>query len=128
MDNLNIPASHNTPQVVYDPDSATFSMVGTSIPENAGAFYGPVVQWLQAHARDLPDDCTFIFSLPYFNSSSLKAIYTVLLEVKKAIDMGRNFTVNWHVEDQDDFMTEAGETYQDMLGMTINLTPGSPMM
>jgi hypothetical protein len=67
-----------------------------------------------------------VFSLPYFNSSSLKALYAVLVEIKNGIDQGKEFEVNWYVEDEDEFMIEAGETYQELLGMKINLITGDP--
>jgi hypothetical protein len=124
METLHIPATRNTPCIRFLPEQAAFQVVGNSIPENAGSFYAPVVQWLDQHLAELPDGCAFAFSLPYFNSSSLKALYMVLMVVKKGLDQGKGFSVTWYVEENDDFMTEAGETYKDMLGMEINLVPG----
>jgi len=126
MEQLHIVATRNTPSVVFLPEKATFHIVGSSIPEDPGTFYGPVVQWLQRNVAQLPDTCAFAFSLPYFNSSSLKALYSVLVEIKKGIDQGKAFEVNWYVEDEDEFMIEAGETYQELLGMKINLITGDP--
>jgi hypothetical protein len=126
MEPLHIAATRNTPMVVFLPDKATFRLVGNSIPENAGSFYAPVVTWLQQHLSDIPTPCSFVFSLPYFNSSSLKALYSVLVEIKNVIDQGKEFEVNWYVEDEDEFMIEAGETYQELLGMKINLITGDP--
>lgn len=124
MPSLHLPATRNTPSIRYLPEQPAFQVIGSSIPENAGSFYAPVVEWLQQHITELPDGCTFSFSLPYFNSSSLKALYMLLLEIKKGIDGGKAFSIHWHVEVEDDFMTEAGETYQEMLGMDIKLVPG----
>ncbi|MBL7964408.1 MAG: DUF1987 domain-containing protein [Flavobacteriales bacterium] len=124
MEPLHIPASHNTPAISYKPEHAWFRVVGNSIPENASTFYAPVVAWLKTYVNELPDGCSFEFSLPYFNSSTLKALYTVLMEIKLAMAKGKRFSVTWYVEEDDDFMQEAGETYQEMLGMKISIIPG----
>jgi len=124
MPDLNIPAGRNTPAIKYDPTQAWFRVVGSSIPENASGFYTPVVDWLRANIHAIPDGCSFEFSLPYFNSSSLKALYLMLVEIKQAIDGGKRFQLTWYVEEDDDFMTEAGETYSEMIGMDIGVAPG----
>ena len=48
----------------------------------------------------------------------------MLVEIKQAIDGGKRFQLTWYVEEDDDFMTEAGETYSEMIGMNINVAPG----
>jgi hypothetical protein len=121
---LNIVAERNSPAVSFNPEHCWFRIVGNSIPENAGAFYAPVVEWIRQHREQIPDGCVFEFSLPYFNSSSLKALYQVLQEIKMGIDQGKRFMVTWYVEEEDDFMLEAGETYRDMLGLDIDIKPG----
>ena len=119
-----ITATRNTPSVSFDPRSNTFSLVGNSIPENAGTFYGPVLSWLQKELPGLPDGATFVFCLPYFNSSSLKALYLLLIELKKSIDSGKQLNAIWHVEENDDFMAEAAETFSEMTEITFTLKEG----
>jgi hypothetical protein len=124
MNALNIPATRATPAITYNPDQACFRAVGNSIPEDASEFYAPVISWINEHMEQLPDGCAFEFCLPYFNSSSLKALYTLLMAVKCGIDRGQRFEVTWYVENDDEFMQEAGETYQEMLGMRMTIAPG----
>jgi hypothetical protein len=122
MEPLNIPATRNTPAILFDPAGARFTIVGSSIPENASAFYQPIISWVHTHMDALPAHTNFAFSLPYFNSSSLKAIYLLLMEVKRGVDTGKQFTLTWHMEADDDFMSEAGETFREMVGMDITIT------
>lgn len=124
MKPLNIPATKTTPAISYNADHAWFRVVGNSIPENASAFYSDVINWLKDHGDRLPSGCAFEFSLPYFNSSSLKALYQVLLQIKRHQELGKQFTVTWFVEEDDDFMLEAGETYREMVGMDIQIQAG----
>ena len=72
----------------------------------------------------MPDGTTFEFCLPYFNSSSLKALYLLLVEVKLAMDAGKRFEAVWHVEEEDDFMTEAAETFSEITGIVFQTRTG----
>ncbi len=124
MEPLQIAATKNTPNVAWLPDLATFRISGNSIPENASEFYGHVMAWLERNITQMPLDCSFEFSLPYFNSSSLKAIYLLLLEIKKGSQHGKNFRVYWYAEQDDEFMTEAAETFIELTSMNIEVRTG----
>ncbi|HOZ41246.1 MAG: DUF1987 domain-containing protein [Flavobacteriales bacterium] len=124
MNALNIIATKSTPAISYNAEHAWFRVVGNSIPENASAFYAPLVNWLQDHGDQLPNGCAFEFSLPYFNSSSLKALYQVLMQIKRLQELGKQLSVTWYVEEDDDFMLEAGETYREMVSMDIEIKAG----
>ncbi|MFZ1331496.1 MAG: DUF1987 domain-containing protein, partial [Flavobacteriales bacterium] len=95
-----------------------------SIPENAGKFYTPVLEWLRENITLINTGSVFEFCLPYFNSSSLKALYMMLMEVKKESEKGKKFEVDWYIEDDDDFMTDAAETFTEMVGIKLNLRKG----
>jgi hypothetical protein len=124
MDVLRIAATRNTPAILLDPAGKCFRMVGNSLPENAGEFYTPIIERLKEALPGLGNDTSFEFCLPYFNSSSLKAIYLILTEIKKAMDGGQQFEVIWHIEEDDDFMTEAAETFMEMCGIKLTLREG----
>lgn len=124
MDALRIAATRNTPAISIDPAAKRFRMVGNSLPENAGEFYTPIIERLKQSLPEMGDGSIFEFCLPYFNSSSLKAIYLILVEVKQTMDGGKQFEVIWHVEEDDDFMTEAAETFVEMCGIELTLREG----
>lgn len=124
MEPINIRATRNTPSVTYDAPGNLFSLIGNSIPENAGEFYTPVIDWLKHTLPTMPDGSTFAFCLPYFNSSSLKALYLLLMELKKEMDAGKRFETIWHLEEDDDFMTEAAETFTEMTGIEFTFKVG----
>ena len=124
MEAIDIKATRNTPAVRFEPATHEFSLVGNSIPENAGEFYGPVIDALRANIPGMPDGSTFTFCLPYFNSSSLKAVYLLLSEIKSGMDNGKKFELIWHVEEEDDFMAEAAETFEEMTDIQFTLKTG----
>lgn len=124
MEAINILGTRNTPSVTYDDQARTFSVIGNSIPENASEFYAPIMNWLKAELPDMQDGTIFQFSLPYFNSSSLKALYLVLMEIKKEMHTGKQFSAIWHIEEGDDFMSEAAETFAEMTEIEFTLKEG----
>lgn len=126
MEELNIAATRNTPAVQYQAHPARFTVSGNSIPENAGNFYRPIMEWIARNGAGLPADCTFEFSLPYFNSSSLKALYLLLMEIKNAMQDRKEHRIAWYVEEEDEFMQEAADTFAELTGMHIEVCHGAP--
>ena len=124
MESLHITGNRQDPNVTFDPANGVFHIVGVSIPEHASEFYAPVLRWLQEAGHTIPDGSTIHCSLSYFNSSSLKALYLVLMEVQKLIDAGKRIAVNWYVEEDDEFMAEAAETFTEMVGIELNIING----
>ena len=55
MHQLYIQGTENTPEVNFSPESGIFNIVGKSIPEDADAFYKPILEWF--------DDTFFSFSM-----------------------------------------------------------------
>lgn len=121
---IDIKGTKNTPTVLYSPESHAFSIIGNSIPENAGEFYAPIINQVRNNIAGMPDGSTFTFCLPYFNSSSLKAIYMLLDAIKEGQDHGKRFQVIWHIEEEDDFMSDAAETLSEMVGIELSLRVG----
>ncbi|MBP6312034.1 MAG: DUF1987 domain-containing protein [Flavobacteriales bacterium] len=124
MNQFHIPATRSTPEIFLDTENGVYRVVGHSIPENAGKFYTPVLEWLRENITLINTGSVFEFCLPYFNSSSLKALYMMLMEVKKESEKGKKFEVDWYIEDDDDFMTDAAETFTEMVGIKLNLRKG----
>ncbi|MBL7950887.1 MAG: DUF1987 domain-containing protein [Flavobacteriales bacterium] len=124
MEDLHLTATKNTPEVFFSITAGTYRIMGNSIPENASELYAPVMAWLQKNLTHVADGATFEFDLPYFNSSSLKALYLVLLELKKEADQGKNLRLRWFAEENDEFMTEAAETFTEMVGIELELVIG----
>lgn len=123
MSELNITGTKNTPAIIYDVVQKRFSMIGVSVPENANEFFAPLIQAV-FRAGTMPIQGTvFHFRLNYFNSSSLKAIYLFLNEVKAGMEAGLEYTIEWCVEEDDEFMSEAAETFSELLGVPLKVLP-----
>jgi hypothetical protein len=78
MQNLYIAPTSSTPEVNFQFDRHQLSLRGESYPENAHAFFGPIMQAINAYLPTLQStQVTVDVQLAYFNSSSTK----VLLEL-----------------------------------------------
>lgn len=116
---MHLQATKNTPEVVYLPEQATLLVKGSSMPENALEFYGPVIGWVRQHLEVQGASLTLRIEMKYFNSSSMKSIFMLLETLKSATQQGRSGRVEWLVEDDDEFMQESGQTLMELLGMEL---------
>lgn len=106
----------STPTIVLDPSSGVFEFAGNSLPENASEFFTPVLEWLRNELPSIPE-AVFTFRLNYFSTSSMKAIFMVLKTIQEAQVMhGRDLVVRWQIEDEDEFMMEAADSFEELLG------------
>lgn len=118
-----LPGSKSTPTIVLDPGTGTYVFSGNSLPENASEFFTPVLEWLRQELPSLPE-AVFTFRLNYFSTSSMKAIFMVLKTIQEARVMhGGKLVVEWQIEDEDEFMTEAADSFEELLGTTFQRVP-----
>jgi hypothetical protein len=114
--NLVIAATDRSPQVDFDFDRHHLRLNGESYPEDVTAFYGPIFEALDDYLAGLGQgSCRFDFELIYFNSSSAKAIMTLLEKLDRAAEKGASVTVNWYYDEEDDTMRELGEEFGEDL-------------
>lgn len=117
---LLIPGTRSTPLVILDPSAGRFLFVGNSLPENAQAFYRPILEWLDACLPLVPERSVFAFRLPYFNTSSMKALFMLLERIERyEASSPRGISIEWQVEDDDEFMIEAGQSFDTLLDLPL---------
>jgi hypothetical protein len=122
MEPINIEPSVKTPKISFDDGSGALEIEGRSIPENSTEFYKPVFEWLDAYIDAPSANTEFAFKLEYFNTSSSKCILDVLRKLEKLHINGNKVVVNWFYEEDDEDMKEAGENYQRIVSVPIQLT------
>ena len=122
MARINIPRTDRTPDVLFDTDSGIIEMKGCSIHENADGFFMPLLDMMEEYIRKPAPTTRVVLNLSYFNSSSSKYILDLLklLDEVHAAGLG-TVTMEWH-HDQDDLdMAEAGQDYKALLDMPVTL-------
>jgi hypothetical protein len=123
MKPLNINATAVTPSISFDPQTRNLEISGHSRPENARDFYFPLIQWIDefdsfiTNAKDLTtaiEPITFKFKFLYFNSSSAKFVYDIIIMLNGMQRNGIPLKIYWYFDEDDDELREAGEELSDM--------------
>jgi hypothetical protein len=87
---------------------------GRSIPDNAGKFYNPLIDFVDQLDTDY---VIFDINLDYFNTASSKK----LLELLKRLDNNnqiKRIQVNWQYEEGDESSSEIAQIYEECLKRT----------
>ncbi|GJE15669.1 DUF1987 domain-containing protein [Methylobacterium marchantiae] len=112
MDRIQISATDRSPRVDFDFASGRFQLSGESYPEDAAAFFGPLLQSLRTYlAAAASEPIVFEVELAYFNSSSAKALMNLFMPLEDAAGEGRAVTIRWLFTKGDETIAEAGEDF-----------------
>ncbi|WP_416424831.1 DUF1987 domain-containing protein [Pseudomonas sp. App30] len=125
MDNFYVEASATSPEVDFRFDQHLLTLKGESYPENAAAFYAPVVQHLRSYLEACSGECiTANIALAYFNSSSTKMLFSIFDALDQAAQAGNEVIVNWYHDEEDETIFEFGEELQaDFTAIQFNDQP-----
>lgn len=121
MPSLHLAATKSTPEVLLDHATKTYRIEGISTPINAFEFYDQLAQWLVAEKQHIAFPATFTFHLPYFNSASMKALLLVFRELTQQMQEGKSWNVRWVIEDEDEFMADAAESFKQLLNIDFEI-------
>ena len=108
---IDLSATDRSPAVRFDPAAGTLTLAGESYPEDAAAFFGPILHALRAFLQTEGPSVTVDIALVYFNSSSAKALMNIFQMLEEAATAGRAVRVNWHFAPDDETMEEFGEDF-----------------
>jgi hypothetical protein len=120
MENLYIKATDECPEINFLFNDGKLVITGKSLPENVNEFYEPVLDWLAEYSGQPKSMTEVDFNLSYFNTASSKIILDILLIIEKFREDNRQVIVNWHYQDYDEDMKEAGEEYSEIVGLQFN--------
>lgn len=120
MDPINIEGTPKTPTVRFNADTGVLEIKGRSIPENAVEFYKPLVDWIGSYGDVAKDSTPVNIQLEYFNTSSSKCILDVFKKLE-SINGKTSIVINWHYEEDDEDMLEAGEDYQAIINIPFKM-------
>lgn len=120
MENIQIDGTEKTPTISLEP-AGQLSFFGRSIPENSVAFYKPVFDWLDQYTGEAQNSTTVKVQLDYFNTSSSKCLFDIFKKLENIHKSGKQVTVEWCYEEDDEDMKEAGEDYQSIFTMNFSI-------
>lgn len=123
MKPLQIKGTEYSPEVVFNPDSATYCLSGESRPEDAGKLYGTILRWLEdffeenAKNKKAVSEITFQFKLIYFNTVSAKYILEILRVLQVNQEKGLTVKIEWYYKPIDEDIRESGEEYARLVSL-----------
>jgi hypothetical protein len=122
MDKYTLEGTPKTPTVNFDPEAGLLELKGRSIPENSIEFYKPIFDWIDGYGSSPKAETKVNIILEYFNTSSSKCILDFFKKLETLNKGGNtNVQVNWHYEEDDEDMEEAGEDYQAIIDLQVNM-------
>ena len=122
MENLYIPATKYTPEILLDAKNGVIEIKGKSYPENTFEFYEPVMKWIEEYLKCCAkDEITVNMEIVYFNSSSSKLFFD-LFDLLDEVKDKYKITINWIYDEENESAEEAGEDFiEDFEDLDIKL-------
>lgn len=118
MEQLNIGATIETPEIFFDADKGVFSITGKSYPENVNDFYKKIFDYIELYKENPMKKTTLDFNWLYYNTATSKVIVKIILGLK---DVSKKFEVNWLCKKNFELMIEKGEELKEVLGVDLNI-------
>ncbi|MEN5018017.1 DUF1987 domain-containing protein [Erwinia sp. Eh17-17] len=129
MNTIVLSATSSTPAVEFDFTCGRLSLRGESWPENAAAFYRPLIvaveEWQGSTLMRSIDRVSIHVALSYFNSSSTKMLFGLFGRLNEAASGGINTELHWYYDGEDDISEEFGhELSIDFPAIAFHMHPG----
>ncbi len=113
MKPLIIKATEDTPEINLNPDKGIFHFSKLSLPENAVAFYKPVIEWINKYTLNPNKESVFEFNIEYMNTASSKKIFEIIKNICKIKNKAK-VKIIWHYDAIDEDMHGLGIRYDSL--------------
>lgn len=109
MNNLKIQKTKYTMEVNFNKDTGILEMEGSSYPENALDFFGPIIDWIKDYISEISKPIILNIRLNYLNTSSTKCILDSFEILEQYFQSGGDVKINWYYAEDDEDIKETGE-------------------
>jgi len=123
MENLVIEKTKYTMAVNFNKDTGILEMEGSSYPENALDFFGPIISWIKNYIQEIKKDIDMNIRLNYLNTSSTKCILDIFEILEQYYISGGKVKINWHYAEDDEDIMETGEELGEDFNFPIEFIP-----
>lgn len=120
MEAIFIQATQDTPSIILNKETSTFIIAERSYPEDAFEFYIPVLEWIEDYCKNANDHTLFDFKLDYFNTTSSKQIFKIMLMLEE-LSKTKDVKVRWHYKSSDREMKTHGEIFTKIITAPVEL-------
>lgn len=110
MSDLYVKATRQSPEVDFRFSENLLSLKGEAYPENAVSFFTPLTQAVANYLGSGGQAPVLVrLDLRYLNSASTKMLFQFIGVLDKAASTGRNITIEFAYESDDDMLMEFAE-------------------
>ncbi len=109
MENLHIEKTKYTMAVDFNQDTGVLEMEGSSYPENALDFFGPIINWIKNYIAQIHRPIVMNIRLNYLNTSSTKCILDIFEILEQYYKTGGEVKIDWYYAEDDEDIMETGE-------------------
>ena len=109
MENLQVKKTKYTMSVNFNKDTGILEMDGSSYPENALDFFGPIINWIKDYIARINKSMVMNIRLNYLNTSSTKCILDIFEILEQYYKSGGDVRINWYYAEDDEDIMETGE-------------------
>jgi len=121
LSKLELKATRDTPEIIFNPATSQFEISGNSLPEDTSKFFDPVLDWMEEYVKSPNKNTILKCQLEYFNSSSAKMLYQLFIELEKIKEFGSDVKINWYYEPGDSLIEEKGLEYHSILDLPFEM-------
>ncbi len=108
MEPFKVTGTSQYPHIILDKDSGKFEFSGNSLPEDAKAFFDPIIQWIENYSQTPNPETVVRFKMVYYNTPSSKLLFQVLKRFEKIAAMGNKVSIVWAYNEDDIDIKDAG--------------------
>ena len=112
---IEVEGTDRTPHTVLNQPKGEIIFRGHSLPEDTGAFYNPIKEWMKNYIDNAPETTHLSFDLEYFNSSSFKLLLEIINVISRLKIKEKELKTTWYYKEGDDDMFESGKQLEDLL-------------
>lgn len=117
---LIIEGTEDTPDVYFEPKKHIFRFSNVSLPENAVAFYEPILAWLKQYGKNPNPTTQFDIDIEYLNTASSKQIFEMIHLIDRIADKSR-VSIRWHYDKIDEDMLDLGLRFKNLVNADFDL-------
>ena len=117
---INIDGTTESPEISLNAREGIIRFSGRSLPENPKTFYSPFKEWLTEYAKNPAPVTHASFIFDYFNTASSKLIMEIIDVIKTVEENNSKLIIEWHYQEDDEDMLEAGEDFEAVTGVSFN--------
>lgn len=118
--NISIEETFDTPQIILNKEDGIFEIKGKTLPEDASIFYKPILKWIKDYCANPNKKTAVNIELEYINSSSIKQIVNILIQLENLHETNKGVIINWRYKKGDELIETKGKEIQSVLDLPIN--------